>query len=200
MHYIHHLNQWSEHVLERQALWSASQTAPGSALNPLLFIILMAYVSRKKPMRKGEKLLYSDDIAIRAPSKEDLEGKVNQWYDQLSRHGRKMNMTKAEVMWVSRGATGKLDIEINGPWLNQSDQFKYLGGWVMEDSKLECELQSRLESAGWMWNNILDVAYDKHTPLTLRFQVFSATLDGAEAWIRYSRFNANRCLRWAVFA
>lgn len=49
-------------------------------------------------MRKGEKLLYSDDIAIRASSKEDLEEKVNQWYDQLSRHGRKMNMTKAEVM------------------------------------------------------------------------------------------------------
>lgn len=50
-----------------------------------------------------------------------------------------MNMTKSEVMWVSRSATGKLDVEINGACLHQTDLFKYSGGWFMEDSELECE-------------------------------------------------------------
>lgn len=69
----------------------------------------MAYVSKKNPMQKGEKLLDSVDTAIRrASSKEHLEEKVNQHYNQLSRHGMKMNMTKTEVMGISRGATEKL--------------------------------------------------------------------------------------------
>lgn len=66
----------------------------------------------------------------------------------------KMNMTRTEVMWVSRGATRKLEIELNGVRLNLTDQFKSLGGWVMEDGKLECEIQSRLERVGSVWDNI----------------------------------------------
>lgn len=44
----------------------------GSALHSGLFIILMDYVSRKIPTGKGQKLLYADDTAIKASSKEDL--------------------------------------------------------------------------------------------------------------------------------
>lgn len=74
-------------------------------------------------MGKDEKLMYADDVAIRASSEEDLGETINQWYDQLSRYGMQMNMTKSEIMWVSRGATGKLDTEINGVQLSQTDQF-----------------------------------------------------------------------------
>lgn len=99
-------------------------------------------------MRKDEKTLY----AIRASSKEGFpKERVNQWYDQLSWHGMKRSMSKTEVMWISRGAMG---MEFNGAQLNQTDQFKYLGSWVLEDGKLESEKRSQLGSAGKMWNDI----------------------------------------------
>lgn len=60
----------------------------------LLFNILMGYVSRKTPVGKGEKLLYSDNLAIRESSKENLEEII-----------MKMSMTKTEVVWVIKGAT-----------------------------------------------------------------------------------------------
>lgn len=53
----------------------------GSALSLLMFIILLDYISGKPSVGKAERLLYADDIAIRASSKEDLEEIVNQWYD-----------------------------------------------------------------------------------------------------------------------
>lgn len=58
------------------------------------------------------------------------------------------NMTKRGV------PQKKLNIEINGVRPNQTDQFRSLGGRVTEDCELECKIQSRLGSAGKVWNNI----------------------------------------------
>lgn len=80
----------------------------------------------------------------------------------------------------------KIGHEINGERVNQTDQFVYLGSWVMEDGELECELQSRLQRAGRVWNNISGVMYDK--PRRLKAQLYSAVvrpavLNGAGAWV-----------------
>lgn len=69
----------------------------------------------------------------------------------------------------------------------------------MEDGELKSEIQSRLGTAGRVWNNMSRVVYDKHMPLSLKAQMYrtmvcAATLYGAEAmWLVKRQFNSYQC-------
>ena len=53
----------------------------GSALSPLLFVIVMEAISREFRVALPWELLYADDLAVLAETEEELIKRLNEWKD-----------------------------------------------------------------------------------------------------------------------
>ena len=67
----------------------------GSALSPLLFIMVMEIISRKiSTMDILRKMMHADDLAIIAESKQDLPEVLEEWKGVFEMHGLRMSLEK----------------------------------------------------------------------------------------------------------
>ena len=73
----------------------------GSALSPLLFVIVMEAISREFRVALPWELLYADDLAVIAETEEELIKRLNEWKDNVESKGMRVNMNKTKVM-ISR--------------------------------------------------------------------------------------------------
>ena len=53
----------------------------GSALSPLLFVMVMEALSRDIRVAIPRELLYADDLVVIAETEEDLIKRLNEWKD-----------------------------------------------------------------------------------------------------------------------
>ena len=75
----------------------------GSALSPLLFILVMELISRKISTTDAlKKIMYADDLVIVAEHRDELQGTLDEWNEMFKKHGLKINLDKTEVMWVGK--------------------------------------------------------------------------------------------------
>ena len=159
----------------------------GSPLSPLLFIVLLDYISKQCPMERGQKVIYADDIALGNNMTEELQQAVEKWYNQLAAHGMRISKKKTEVLRASRGQpVPRLQITVGGQQLKQT-AFRYLGSWLHECGDLDREIQARLQGTGNTWRNVSGIIYDKRMPMELKTQVYKTMvrpviLYGAEIW------------------
>ena len=58
----------------------------GSALSPLLFVIVMEAISREFRVALLWELLYADDLAVIAETEEELIKRLNEWKDNVESH------------------------------------------------------------------------------------------------------------------
>ena len=108
----------------------------GSALSPLLFIMVMEIISRKISTKDIlRKMMY----AIIAESKQDLQEVLEEWNGVFEKHGLRMSLEKTEVMWVGHQRE-ELNIRLDGKEINQVDGFVYLRGMVTEDGHSAAEV------------------------------------------------------------
>ena len=70
----------------------------GSVLIPLLFIIVLAALSREFRTGCPLELLYADDLMISAESMEELLVKVQTWKTEMEKKGLRVNMGKTKIM------------------------------------------------------------------------------------------------------
>ena len=67
----------------------------GSALSPLLFIMVMNLISGKVYEKEElKKILYADDLAVVADKKEDLQKTLQKWNNTFRKHGLRINLEK----------------------------------------------------------------------------------------------------------
>ena len=59
----------------------------GSALSPLLFVIVMEAISREFRVVLPWELLYADDLVVIAESEEDLIKRLNEWKNNVQNRG-----------------------------------------------------------------------------------------------------------------
>ena len=59
----------------------------GSALSPLLFLIVMEAISREFRVVLQWELLYADDLAVIAGTEEELIKRLNDWKDNVESKG-----------------------------------------------------------------------------------------------------------------
>ena len=72
----------------------------GCALNPLLFIMVMEIMSRKISTKDIlRKMMYADDLAIIAESKQNLQEVLEERKEVFKKHGLRMSLEKTDVMW-----------------------------------------------------------------------------------------------------
>ena len=69
----------------------------GSALSPLLFVIVMEAISREFRVALPWDLLYADDLVVIAET-EDLIKRLNEWKNNVQNRGVRVNMNKTKVM------------------------------------------------------------------------------------------------------
>ena len=126
----------------------------GSALSPLLFIMVMEIISRKISTKDIlRKMMYADELVIIAESKQDLQEVLEEWKGVFEKHGLRMSLEKTEVMWVGHQRE-ELNIRLDGKEIKQVDGFVYLGGRVMEDGHSAAEVQRRTQAGANAWRKV----------------------------------------------
>jgi len=70
----------------------------GSALSPLLFVIVMEASSREFTVALPWELLYVDDLVVIAETEDDLIKRLNEWKDFVENRCMSVNMNKIKVM------------------------------------------------------------------------------------------------------
>ena len=70
----------------------------GSALSPLLFVIVMEAISREFRVALPWELLYADDLAVIAETEKELIKRLNEWKDNMESKGMRVDMNKTKVM------------------------------------------------------------------------------------------------------
>jgi len=73
-------------------------THQGSALSPLLFVIVMEAISRELRVALPWELLYADDLAVITETEEELIKRLNEWKENVESKGMRVNMNKTKVM------------------------------------------------------------------------------------------------------
>jgi len=68
----------------------------GSALSPLLSVIVMEASREFRVALPWELLLYADDLVVIAETEEDLIKRLNQWKDNVENRRMRVNMNKIQ--------------------------------------------------------------------------------------------------------
>jgi len=70
----------------------------GSALSPLLFVIVMEAIFREFRVALPWELLYADDLVVIAETEEDLIKRLNEWKNNIENRSVRVNMNNTKVM------------------------------------------------------------------------------------------------------
>ncbi|VDO66763.1 unnamed protein product [Heligmosomoides polygyrus] len=157
----------------------------GSALSPLLFVIVMDAITRDLQKPVPWTLLYADDVMLASDDKGELEREVQAWCDRLERFGLKLNVKKTE--YLTTDVNESSSIKVNDIKLPCTAVFKYLGLAVASDAKLMVEVNSRVSAAWSKWRSLTGVLCDKTISERFKSKIYRAVIRpvviyGAECW------------------
>ncbi|VDP11736.1 unnamed protein product [Heligmosomoides polygyrus] len=157
----------------------------GSALSPLLFVVVMDAITRDLQKPVPWTLLYADDVMLACEDKGELEREVQAWCDRLAMFGLKLNVKKTEYFTTDVNESGS--IKINGTELARTSVFKYLGSAIASDGSLMVEVNSRVSAAWSKWRSLTGVLCDKKMPERLKSKIYKTVVRpvamyGAECW------------------
>ena len=145
----------------------------GSALSPLLFILVMELISRKISTTDAlKKIMYADDIVIVAEHREELQGALEEWNEML-KHGLKINLDNTEMMWVGKHRE-ELNIRLEGKDIKQVKNFLYLGGNISENGRVEVEVRRRIQAGANAWRHVEGVMVDIQISRKLKGKVLDS--------------------------
>jgi len=68
----------------------------GSALSPLLFVIVVEAIFTEFRVALTWQLFYADDLVVIAETEDDLIKKLNEWKDNVENRSMRVNMNKAK--------------------------------------------------------------------------------------------------------
>ena len=148
-------------------------------------VVVMEIISRKISTKDIlRKMMYADDLAIIAESKQDLQEVLEEWKGVFKKHGLRMSLEKTEVMWVGHQRE-ELNIRLDGKEIKQVDGFVYLGGMVTEDGLSAAEVRRRTQAGANAWRKVEGAMLDRKISkklkgLVLRTCVTPACLYGLE--------------------
>ncbi|KAG8136472.1 hypothetical protein E2320_005055 [Naja naja] len=96
----------------------------GSALPPLLFILVMDTIMHDLQQNAPWTMLYADDVMLASTIRGELQQQVQTWNERLNHFGFRLNIKKTEYLET---VTTPGMLQINGENLKKLDIFWYLG-------------------------------------------------------------------------
>ena len=137
----------------------------------MLYKRMMEIFSRKISTKDIlRKMMYADDLAIIAESKQELQEVLEEWKGVFEKHGLRMSLEKTELMWVEH-RRDELNIKLDGKEIKQVGGFVYLGGMVKEDGHSEAEVRLRTQAGANAWRKVEGVMFDRKISKKLKGKV-----------------------------
>ncbi|XGW19497.1 hypothetical protein V3C99_003389 [Haemonchus contortus] len=178
----------------------------GSALSPFLFLLTMDVITEELMDGPLKTILYADDIALIAESKDELQDKLQNWQRVLAESGLRLNVKKTKFLSSEEGTESIVDGR--GEDIEKVQDFRYLGSDLAADGSVDQAVKSRINAAWMKWRESTGILCDRRCSRTLKGKVYRAVvrptmLYGSECW-PVSKFHEGqlhsaemRMLRWA---
>ena len=179
----------------------------GSALSPLLFIIIMDVLTENIEKDPPWAMMFADDLVLCAMTREEVEEDLETWRVVFERHGLKISRTKT-VYLLSPTNDTETTVKLVDAELPTVTSFKYLGSLFTSEGGSQADVNNRIR-IGWMkWKEVSGVMCDRKMPVELKDKVFKTIIRpamtyGSECWAvkkkDENKLNSAemRMLRWA---
>ena len=173
----------------------------GSAISPLLFIIIMDVLASEIDKEPHWAMLFTDDLVLCETSKAAVERELEIWRNQFERHGLRVSRTKAAYMPCNdydNNSRNYEEIQLGDDKLNTVTTFKYLGSIFDSNGGSERDINNRVKLAWMKWKQLTGVLCDKKVPIKLNDKVYKTVIKptmtyGAECW-RLERKTRTDCM------
>ena len=179
----------------------------GSALSPLLFIIIMDVQTENIEKDPPWAMMFAEDLVLCAMTREEVEEDLDTWRVVFERHGLKISRTKTEYLPSPTNDT-ETTVKLVDAELPTVTSFKYLGSLFTREGGSQADVNNRIR-IGWMkWKEVSGMMCDRKMPVELKDKVFKTIIRpamayGSECWAvkkkDESKLNSAemRMLRWA---
>ena len=179
----------------------------GSALSPLLFIIIMDVLTENIEKDAPWAMMFADDLVLCAMTREEVDEDLETWRVVFERHGLKISRTKTEYLPSPTNYT-ETTVKLVDAELPTVTSFKYIGSLFTSEGGSQADVNNRIR-IGWMkWKEVSGVMCDRKMPVELKDKVFKTIIRpamtyGSECWAvkkkDESKLNSAemRMLRWA---
>ena len=167
----------------------------GSVLSPLLFNIVMNFLTSNLMQELLLSVLFADDIGLASESVVKLQEVFDKWKNILEDHGLRVSQSKTEYMFLpfSDPQAPSPDIMINGNVMPKCTSFKYLGSIINKTGSCDEDVNHRVSVAWLKWQQNSGVLCDKHMPPKLKGKIYTTVVRpaltyGSKCWTMYEKF------------
>ena len=177
----------------------------GCLLSPLLFLVLLDWVTRTAYARSGkgiqwtlmsklEDLDFADDLALLSHRLQDMQEKVDALAQTAQRVGLKISQEKTKIMRSSNIQQDPILIE--GRDIEDVDEFVYLGSKISKTGGTDEDINARIKKARQAFAILHMVWKSTAISTKTKLRIFSSNvksvlLYGAETW-RVTKINTNK--------
>jgi hypothetical protein len=157
-----------------------------------IFNLKRLYAKTKIQKTSLLELLFADDAAVCATSESEMSEVIHSFYHVFSLFGLTMALKKTEIMFqkaLSNLNAPDPKVEVNGYELKVVKKFKYLGGQLAENAKLDEEINFRIQRASANFSRLYQRVWKKrHLTIKLKAQIYRTTVVpaltyGCETWV-----------------
>ena len=183
----------------------------GSALSPLLFVIIIDVITEEIEEGTPWAMLFADDLVLCDPDREMMELRLERWRECMEKNGLKVIRAKTEHLQTT-GDTDPVRMErymetemVNLPTVQS---FRYLGSTIDRGGASK-DVDNKVTKAWLKWRELSRVICDKKIPTKLKLLIYETVirptlLYGCETWpmsVKDEKRIATaemRMVRWAM--
>ena len=134
----------------------------GSALSPLLFVIIMDVLADEARTKPPWAMLFADDLVLVS---ETLEEELERWRAVIENKGLKISRSKTEYLVPSHQ---QVVVKLEREPLPSVNSFKYLGSVIDGSGGCGKDVDGRIKVAWSRWRDLSGVIYNKKAPMKLK--------------------------------
>jgi len=159
----------------------------GSALSPLLFIIIMDVLAEDINEDSPWAMLFANDLVLCDSNRERLERRLEIWREKIEAAGLKIGRKKTAAV----GNQENIGMKKYGSQVIESlpkcSKFKCLGTTIHQEGGCRREVGLRISKAWNKWRELSGVLCDKKMPTKLKVLIYKIAirptlLYGNETW------------------
>ena len=147
----------------------------GSALSPLLFIIIMDVLSEEARTKPPWAMLFADDLVLVRETAEEVEEELEIWRAIIENKGLRISRLKTEsdylVPYHQQGV-----VKLEGEPLPSVNSFKYFGSVIYGIGGSGKDVDGRIKFAWSRWRDLSGVIYDKKVPVKLKSKLYKTVV------------------------
>ena len=145
----------------------------GSALSPLLFIIVMDVLASEVRTHPPWGLLFADDLALCTESSAEVEEELQKWRRVLGENGLKISRVKTKYLRPTNCKDNIYRLRESVPTV---DSFSYSGSTLQAEGGWDKDVPNRIRTGWNRWREMSDVICDKKVPEVLNNKIYKTAI------------------------